>query len=86
MPTKPITICPAPILAANRTERVIGRTETLIVSTKTKKGFKKEGAPEGKKCEKNPEGLHNNLDNKSDNHNGTPIEKVTIRCLVFLNT
>lgn len=44
-----MTICPAPILAAKRTERVIGRTPTLTVSTKTKKGLSKDGAPEGKK-------------------------------------
>lgn len=49
LPIRPIIIWPAPMLAASRTDRVTGRKKTLKVSTKTRKGFKAAGAPEGKK-------------------------------------
>lgn len=42
-------MCPAVILAANRNDRVIGWTNTLIVSVSTKNGFSHVGAPSGKK-------------------------------------
>jgi hypothetical protein len=49
LPTRQRTICPAPMLAANRTAKVTGRTKSLTVSTRTRKGLKKEGAPTGSK-------------------------------------
>jgi hypothetical protein len=43
------TICPAVILAANRNDRVIGRTMILVLSIKTRNGFNQSGAPSGRK-------------------------------------
>lgn len=79
-------MCPAPILAAKRTDKVIGRTQTLTVSTNTRKGFKAEGAPEGRKWEKKPTGLQNKLESNKHNQRGTAAEKVITKCLVLLNT
>ena len=42
-----ITICPALILAINRTVRVKGRINSLTVSIRTSKGNKAPGAPAG---------------------------------------
>jgi len=50
LPYTPInvrTMCPAVIFAANRKDRVIGRTRFLTVSIKTKNGFNQSGAPLG---------------------------------------
>lgn len=47
--TRPKTICPAVRLAANRKDKVIGRTKILTVSTKTRNGFSQEGAPPGRR-------------------------------------
>ena len=41
---------PATMLAANRTERVIGRIKFLIVSIRTIKGIKTLGVPRGTRC------------------------------------
>lgn len=43
------TIWPALILAASRNDKVKNRTEILIVSITTKKGFSQWGAPPGKR-------------------------------------
>jgi len=43
------TMCPALIFAANRKDRVNGRTEILVVSIKIRNGFSHVGAPSGKK-------------------------------------
>lgn len=68
------------MLAARRNDNVIGRTATLIVSIKIKKGFNQSGAPSGKKCAVNCLGLNNALDIINDVHNGTPIDKVNTKC------
>lgn len=81
-----MTICPAPIFAVSRTERVIGRTNALIVSTKTKKGTKKKGTPTGKKWEKKLTGLQKKLDKSKLIHKGKAKEKEITRCLVLLKT
>jgi len=44
--------CPATILAANRTDRVIGRISLLTISIITIKGINATGVPRGTKCEK----------------------------------
>lgn len=44
------TICPALILAINRTVKVRGRIIILIVSINTKNGASTIGAPAGVKC------------------------------------
>ena len=49
IPINPKRIWPALILAASRNDKVINRTEILIVSVKTKKGFSQSGAPDGRK-------------------------------------
>lgn len=45
--------CPATILAANRTDNVIGRITFLISSIMTIKGIRTYGVPIGTKCAKN---------------------------------
>jgi hypothetical protein len=49
IPIRLRTIWPALMLAANRNDRVRGRTRTLVVSIRTRKGFNQSGAPSGKK-------------------------------------
>ena len=44
--------CPATILAANRTDRVIGRISLLTISIITIKGINATGVPRGTKCDK----------------------------------
>jgi hypothetical protein len=48
-PIKPSIICPAPMLAASRTDKVIGRRKILIVSIKISGGLKISGDPVGSK-------------------------------------
>ena len=74
-------MCPALILAANRKDSVIGRTEILIVSICTKKGLSQSGAPDGNKLAAKEEGLYINLDIISASHKGSPIVKVNTKCL-----
>lgn len=49
MPIRVRTIWPAVILAARRNLKVIGRTEILVVSIRTKNGFNHLGAPPGRR-------------------------------------
>ena len=84
IPINPSKMCPALIFAANRNERVINRTEMLIVSVRTRKGLSQSGAPDGRKWATNFLGekiipLIINL-----NHKGSPRESVKRRCLVDL--
>ena len=51
------TMCPALILAINRTVNVKGRIKILIVSISTKKGANTIGAPAGAKCAADALGL-----------------------------
>ena len=86
IPINPRRIWPALILAASRKERVIKRTEILIVSVNTRNGFNQSGAPLGKKWATNDFGawviaLRINL-----SHRGSPKDKVSRRCLVDLKT
>lgn len=75
------TMCPAVILAANRNDKVIGRTIILVVSIITKNGFNHSGAPSGKKCATDFLGEWANDEMIIDNHMGNPIDSVIIRCL-----
>lgn len=75
------TICPAVIFAANRNDRVIGRTKILVVSIITKNGFSHVGAPSGKKW-----AIDFFMENEKDeinmlNHKGRPIDRVIIKWL-----
>ena len=78
------TMCPALILAANRNERVIGRTVTLVVSINTRNGFNQSGAPSGKKWEIDFLIDLKKLDIIIDSHNGRPKINVKIKCLDVL--
>jgi hypothetical protein len=75
------TMCPAVILAASRNERVMGRTETLIVSIITRNGLSHSGAPSGRKWAIDFLGLNVKDDNIILNHIGSPIDSVKIKCL-----
>jgi len=75
------TICPAVIFAANRKDKVIGRTIILVVSIITKKGFNHSGAPSGRKCATDFLGEYVNEEIIIDNHIGNPIDRVIIKCL-----
>jgi len=77
---------PALMLAISRTERVIGRTAILTVSIRTRKGFRRAGAPIGSKPATTEEGLKKTPETSKDNHRGKPKERETARCLVGLKT
>jgi len=76
---------PALIFAANRNDRVNGRTIILVVSIRTRNGFNQSGAPSGRKWA--TEALNDlvNLERIILNHTGSPITNVKIRCLEVLN-
>lgn len=50
-------MCPALMLATSRIESVIGRTQSLTVSTKTRNGLRAAGAPPGRRLAAAEEGL-----------------------------
>ena len=77
-------MCPALMFAARRNDRVIGRTVTLVVSIRTRKGFNQSGAPSGRKCAIDFLIDLKNLDNIIANHSGRPKIRVKIRCLDVL--
>lgn len=63
---------------------MIGCTNTLIVSVSTRKGFSHVGAPSGRKCAIVFLGCFVSLDRIINIHIGSPIDRVIIKCLVFL--
>jgi len=73
------------MFAANRKERVIGRTAVLRVSTSVRKGFNQAGAPAGRSAAKKDVGANVKEEIIKANHNGKPKVKVNKRCLVTLN-
>ncbi len=75
------TIWPAVIFAANRNDRVIGRTKILVVSIITRNGFSHSGAPSGRKCATDFFGEYMNDEIIILSHIGRPIDSVKIRCL-----
>lgn len=79
-------MCPALILAVNRTESVIGRTRILTVSIITKKGFKGAGAPIGSKLAITEVGLKKIPETIKESHKGNPNDKEIAKCLVGLKT
>lgn len=86
IPIKPNKMCPALMLAANRNDRVINRTEILIVSVRTRNGFNQSGAPDGRKWATNFLGAYTIPLIINLNHKGRPNDNVRRRCLVDLNT
>lgn len=73
------------MLAANRNDRVKGRTIILVVSIRTRNGLSHLGAPSGKKCAIDAFVFLVNLDKIIDNHNGRPNLNVKIKWLDNLN-
>lgn len=71
-------------MAAKRNDKVRGRTRTLVVSIRTRKGLSQSGAPSGSKWAVVFFGLYENLDIISLNHTGSPKDKVKIKCLDVL--
>ncbi len=79
-------MCPAVILAANRNESVMGRTKFLTVSIITRNGFNAVGAPDGRRCAKNIEGLDTEADKIIVNQSGNPKDREKIMCEDALDT
>lgn len=71
-------------MAANRNERVKGRTDTLVVSIKTRNGLSQSGAPSGRKWAIDALGAAENEDKIILNHRGNPQVKVKIKWLEIL--
>lgn len=78
--------CPAIILAANRTARVIGRIKALIVSIKTINGIKAVGVPCGIKWVSRLEVLFNQPYSINPIQIGMAKERVTPIWLEAVNT
>jgi len=74
------------MFAANRNERVSGRTATLVVSTTTRNGFNQSGAPSGRRCAIEAVKFFVKVDKMKDNHSGKARDNVITKCLVKLNT
>jgi hypothetical protein len=75
------TMCPALMLAANRKDKVRGRTEILVVSIRIRNGFSHVGAPSGSRCAIVAFGLNAVLEIIIDIHIGSPSSSVNTRCL-----
>lgn len=73
------------MFAANRNDRVKGRTMILVVSISTRNGLSQSGAPSGRKWAIDALRFFENLDRIIDNHKGRPSLKVKIRWLDKLN-
>jgi hypothetical protein len=76
---------PALILAANRNDRVIGRTTTLVDSIITRNGFNQSGAPSGRKWAIDFFKLCVKVDKINLSQIGSPNDMVKIKCLEVLN-
>lgn len=72
-------MCPALILATSRIERVIGRTHSLTVSTKTKNGFNAAGAPPGRRLAAADEGLWEAPEIIKESQRGRPKDSLTAK-------
>lgn len=64
---------------------MIGRTTTLVVSIRTRKGFNQSGAPSGRKWATNILGQNISLEMINIIQNGIPRDIVNRRCLEVLN-
>lgn len=85
MPTSPSTMCPALMFAANRNDRVIGRTRILVDSISTRNGFSHSGAPSGSRCAVVALMFQVRLDMINASQRGRPKDSVKIRWLEVLN-
>ena len=78
--------CPAIILAANRTARVIGRIRDLIISMQTINGTKTIGVPSGTRWAITEEKFLTRLKPIIPDHSITLKGKVNLICLVLVKT
>lgn len=78
--------CPATMLAANRTDNVIGRIKFLISSMITIKGIRAVGVPRGIKWERAVDGVLNQNQKTCPSHKGRAMLKVKARWLEGVNT
>lgn len=76
---------PALIFAANRKDKVNGRTKILVVSIKIKNGFSQVGAPSGNRWAIDDLAFFINDEMINDIHNGKPKDIVKIKWLDNLN-
>ena len=67
------------MLAANRKDRVIGRSKILTVSIRTKKGFNQSGAPDGRRPAAKYDGELATEDRIKASHMGRPNLRVNNR-------
>lgn len=74
--------CPAIILAASRTDRVIGRMRFLIISITTINGIRTGGVPVGTKWARNSVRLLISLNKIKASHRGSAKDNVIAKCLV----
>ena len=75
------TMWPALMFAARRKERVMGRTETLEDSIRTRNGLSQDGAPPGRSIAINFIGLDRRAERINLSQSVSPKEKVKVRCL-----
>lgn len=73
---------PATILAANRTDSVIGRITFLTISIKTMNGINAGGVPMGTKCANMSFGKLNQAYITCPTHNGIAKENAKVKCAV----
>jgi hypothetical protein len=72
------------MLAASRKDKVIGRTEILVVSIKTRNGFNQKGAPPGRIPAAKLEGEFTTEERIKANQRGRAKVRVKNRCLDVL--
>lgn len=77
---------PATMLAASRTESVIGRIILLVSSIITINGISKYGVPVGVRWERNLSISLMRTHNTYDNQENKAILNVNVRCLEAVNT
>ena len=77
---------PALILAVNRKAKIIGRAETLVISTISKNQFNQPGAPLGRRLAIKEDVFHLIADKIKDNHKGRARDKVNKICELILKT
>ncbi len=74
------------MLAAKRNDRVNGREDVLVVSTKDKNGLSHWGVPWGTSLASVAEASNFSEDRMYVNQRGSPNLAVNMMCLVSLNT
>ena len=78
-------MCPALMLAARRTDRVMGRSKILVVSIRINAGLKASGAPVGRRWAAAAAGLWAHPEIRSESHIGRAKVRVKTKWLLTLN-